>query len=122
MAGELAFFELGVEDPGRGRAFYEALFGWTFEPGPTGAGFVLETGGVPGGMHGGDSGASPYVFFAVDDMEAAIQRVRDLGGEVDEIEVEGDDDAVARFGRFKLCRDDQGSRFGLHERPHRERE
>ncbi len=22
-----------------------------------------------------------------------------------------------RFGRFKLCRDDQGSSFGLHQRP-----
>ena len=24
MSGELSFFELGVEDPARGRAFYEA--------------------------------------------------------------------------------------------------
>jgi len=28
MTGELGFFELGVEDPERGRAFYGALFGW----------------------------------------------------------------------------------------------
>jgi hypothetical protein len=26
MGGELAFFELGVEDAERGRAFYEGLF------------------------------------------------------------------------------------------------
>ena len=26
-------------------------------------------------------------------------------------------DTTARFGRFKLCRDDQGSGFGLHEPP-----
>jgi hypothetical protein len=30
---------------------------------------------------------------------------------------DGDAEAVARFGRFKLCRDDQGSRFGLHQPP-----
>ncbi len=36
MAGEVAFFELGVEDVGRGRAFYEGLFGWRFETGPSG--------------------------------------------------------------------------------------
>jgi hypothetical protein len=27
---------------------------------------------------------------------------------------EGDEESVAQFGRFKLCRDDQGSPFGLH--------
>lgn len=32
---------------------------------------------------------------------------------------EGDEDAesVARFGRFTLCHDDQGSAFGLHQPP-----
>jgi hypothetical protein len=34
-------------------------------------------------------GASPYVFFAVDDIGAAIERVRQLGGEVDEVNDEG---------------------------------
>ncbi|MDQ3707938.1 MAG: VOC family protein, partial [Actinomycetota bacterium] len=68
--GEMAFFELGVEDTERGRAFYEGLFGWTFEPGPSGGGFMITTPNTQGGMHGGDAGASPYVFFSVDDMEA----------------------------------------------------
>jgi uncharacterized protein len=118
MAGELSFFELGVEDPERGRVFYEALFGWRFEAGPSGHGFAITAPNVPGGMHGGDAGASPYLFFRVDDIDAAIERVRELGGEVEEIEdVEGDEESSARFGRFKLCRDDQGSVFGLHEPP-----
>jgi len=47
----------------------------------------------------------------------AITRVRELGGEVEETNVEGDAASTARFGRFKLCRDDQGSPFGLHEPP-----
>ncbi len=34
MAGELAFFEIGVGDAEQGRRFYAALFGWTFAPGP----------------------------------------------------------------------------------------
>jgi uncharacterized protein len=117
MAGELAFFELGVEDPEKGRAFYEGLFGWTMEPGPHGGGFTIATPSIRGGMHGGDKGALPYVFFAVDDMEAAVEKVRDLGGTVDDIDVEGDEESQQRFGRFKLCRDDQGSAFGLHQRP-----
>jgi predicted enzyme related to lactoylglutathione lyase len=118
MAGELAFFELGVEDADKGRAFYEGVFGWAFEPGPTGQGWVISAPNARGGMHPGDPGASPYVFFAVDDIEAAIERVRELGGTVDDMDVEGDESSQAQFGRFKLCRDDQGSPFGLHQAPH----
>jgi hypothetical protein len=50
-------------------------------------------------------------------METALMRVRELGGQVDDLDVEGDDASVARFGRFRLCRDDQGSSFGLHQPP-----
>ena len=115
MAGELGFFELGVQDAERGRAFYEGVFGWRFEPGPGGAGFTIATPNVPGGMHGGDPEAAPYVFFTVADIDAAVAHVRELGGRVEDTDVEGDADSQARFGRFRLCRDDQGSRFGFHQ-------
>jgi predicted enzyme related to lactoylglutathione lyase len=117
MAGELAFFELGVEDTERGRSFYGGLFGWQFETGPSGDGLAITAPNVPGGMHGGDAGATPYVFFRVDEMETALGRVRDLGGSIEDMDVEGDEASRARFGRFKLCRDDQGSPFGLHQPP-----
>jgi uncharacterized protein len=117
MAGELAFFELGVDDAERGRAFYEALFGWRFAPGPSGNGFEIAAPNVRGGIHGGDGGASPYVFFAVEDIDTACTMVRELGGSVEDMEIEGDEEAQRTFGRFKLCRDDQGSSFGLHQPP-----
>jgi uncharacterized protein len=128
MAGELGFVEFGVADAGRGRAFYQGLFPqWRFAPGPSEQGFEVEGTGVPAGMHGGDMGASPYLFFVVDDLEGAMRRVRELGGvveaghveegHVEEGDVEGDAGSTKRFGRFKLCRDDQGSPFGLHQRP-----
>lgn len=117
MAGELAYFELGVEDFERGRAFYEGMFGWRFGAGPAGGGYTIATPTIPGGIHGGDRGSAPYVFFRVDDMQAALERVRELGGTVDDMDVEGDEESVARFGRFRLCRDDQGSPFGLHQPP-----
>ncbi len=117
MAAKLSFFELGVEDPARGRVFYEGLFGWKFETGPSGSGFVITAPNVPGGMHGGDARAAPYVFFEVDDMDAALDRVRELGGQVEEMDTGGDEASAAKFGRFKFCRDDQGSPFGLHQLP-----
>jgi predicted enzyme related to lactoylglutathione lyase len=117
MNSQPTFFELGVADADRARAFYEGLFGWRMEPGPSGQGYAIDTGGVPGGLHSGDPEAVPYLFFGVDDLDAAVARVRELGGTVQESEHEGDADSSARFGRFKFCRDDQGSPFGLHQPP-----
>ena len=71
-----------------------------------------------GGIHGGDAGASPYVLFRVDEMDAAVERVRELGGTADPVgEGVDEPEIVERFGRFMLCKDDQGSGFGLHEPP-----
>ena len=117
MSGAATFFELGVADAQKGRAFYEGLFGWQFETGPSGDGWVISTPGIPGGMHGGDEGAAPYLFFAVEDMDAALARVEELGGEVTDFDDGGDAEAQKRFGRFKFCKDDQGSPFGLHQPP-----
>jgi len=118
MSDHGIFIELGVADAERARTFYTGVFGWTMEPGPSGVGFVIDANGIPGGLHPGDPGASPYVFFGVDDLDAALARVQELGGSTVEMEVGGEDpESAARFGRFKLCRDDQGSPFGLHEPP-----
>lgn len=117
MSGELSFVEIGVEDVERGRAFYQGLFGWEFETGPGGRGYVVGMPGVGGGIHGSDPGAGPYLFFRVHDIEKASARVRELGGSIDDIDVDGDEESVKQFGRFKMCRDDQGSPFGLHQPP-----
>jgi predicted enzyme related to lactoylglutathione lyase len=117
LSGELAFVEFGVEDVEKGRVFYSGLFGWRFEPGPSGQGFVISLPNVGAGMHGKDQGAAPYLFFRVDDIDAAVERVQELGGSVDDVDVDGDEESIARFGRFKLCRDDQGSPFGIHQPP-----
>lgn len=117
MSGEISFIEFGVDNAEKGAAFYTALFGWSAEPGPGGNGSNIGGAGVPAGLHGDDAGAAPYVFFRVDDIEAAAQRVRDLGGAVDPMDLDGDEATVARYGRFTMCRDDQGSPFGLHQPP-----
>ncbi|MER6995633.1 VOC family protein [Streptomyces sp. NPDC000410] len=119
MTGEISFFELGVEDADKARAFYGGLFGWTFEPVPPGSGYSVTTPNIPGGVHGGDSGAGAYLFFEVDDLDVALARVVALGGMVEAGPGGHDDHAnsTARFGRFRFCRDDQGSPFGLHQPP-----
>ena len=118
MTDHRIFFELGVEDAERARTFYTGVFGWAMEPGPSGKGFVIDAHGIPGGLHPDDPQASPYVFFGVDDLDAALARVVERGGEAVDMDVGGDDEeTAAAFGRFKLCRDDQGSPFGLYQPP-----
>jgi len=115
MAGGVSFFELGVDDPAKAREFYGELFGWTMAAGPSGAehGFHIQTENIRGGLHGGDRGAGPYLFFEVDDAVAAAERVRRLGGEAEFNEHSG----PGPSGTFVFCRDDQGSAFGLHQPP-----
>jgi hypothetical protein len=56
-------------------------------------------------MFAGEAGP-PRVFFGVDDIEAGVARVRELGGEAGEPqEIES--------GFMAECRDDQGVPFGL---------
>jgi uncharacterized protein len=105
MSGEPSHFELGVPDVERAKRFYGELLGWSFED--TGMGARIATGGAPGGIHAEDE-PGITVFFAVDALEAAAERIVELGGEVDEGMGEG------RGSRFLYsCRDDQGVPFGL---------
>ena len=117
MTGQVSFIEFGGRDAMTARSFYGKLFGWSFEPGPGGDGYAIDGVGVPAGVHGGDEGASPYVFFRVDDLEAAVASVERLGGSVEVLPGGDEEESVARFGEFRLCRDDQGSPFGLHRPP-----
>jgi uncharacterized protein len=115
MNGEVSFFELGVNDPLTARDFYVELFGWEMNPGPSGEahGFQIQTGNVRGGLHGGEERASPYLFFKVEDIQAAAERVRALGGQAGFNEHSG----PGASGTFAFCEDNQGSHFGLHQPP-----
>jgi predicted enzyme related to lactoylglutathione lyase len=115
MTGQPSWFEIGSGDAAQGRAFYEALFGWEFESFGDEGGEIVRTEGMSGGIHGGDAGGGPYLFFEVVDLAVAIERLKELGGEVDT--APGANGEPTPAGRFILCRDDQGSSFGLHEPP-----
>ena len=93
MPANLAAFAIHVDDVDRARAFYEAVFGWEFEPwGPPGF-YLIHTGpedapGVLGLMHArqtprsgtGLNGLEPT--FAVDDVAAIAALVEANGGTI----------------------------------------
>jgi uncharacterized protein len=109
MSGEPTFFEIGVPDANRARAFYTTLLPWTFHPTSGDQGW-LETPTIRGGLHDEDPDARIVVYFEVPDIDAAVRRVRELGGEADDA-----GPAEPGFGRFASCRDDQGVTFGLRQ-------
>jgi uncharacterized protein len=91
MPNNLASFAIHVDDVDRARAFYEAVFGWEFEPwGPPGF-YLIHTGdekspGIQGLMHQrpeprtgtGLNGIEPT--FAVDDVDVIAAAVEAHGG------------------------------------------
>ena len=107
MPGEPSHFEIGVSDARRAKAFYGELLGWSFTPTHDENAWI-ETEEVRGGLHDGDD-ANIVLYFRVPDIEAAVRRVRELGGEAE------DPSPQTVGGRFVTCRDDQGLIFGLHE-------
>jgi predicted enzyme related to lactoylglutathione lyase len=110
MKGVPSHFEIGVSDTDRAQKFYGDLLGWTFETTPHGA--RIKTAGISGGMHRGEGEANLQIFYVVPDLDAAAEKVIELGGEVDEGQGQGPG------GRWLYsCRDDQGVPFGLHEPP-----
>ena len=93
MTANLAAFAIHADDVERAVAFYEAVFGWRFEPwGPPGF-YLIHTGddaspGIQGLMHrrreprtgSGLNGVEPT--FAVDDVDAVLAAVEANGGTV----------------------------------------
>ncbi len=110
MHGELSFFEIGVIDSERAQVFYQSLFGWDFPPTGEDDQVWVKTPTLKGGLHGEDPEPRIAMYFSVDDINAAVQAVRALGGSA-----EDPGSAEPGFGRFSACTDDQGVRFGLHE-------
>ena len=63
------------------------------------------------GTHGDDPAPQIYVYFKVDDLEAAAARVRAAGGKAQAASDE------PGFGRFVNCVGPGGLAFGLHSPP-----
>ncbi|WP_326599319.1 VOC family protein [Streptomyces sp. NBC_01803] len=110
MHGAPSHFEFGVANASRAQSFYSSLLGWTFHPmGSTDEGWI-ETPGIRGGVHSNDPAHAIVIYFTVTDLDAAVRRVAELGGQPGTPGA-----AEPGFGRFVECRDDQGVRFGLRQ-------
>lgn len=106
--GQVGYFTLAVPDADRAVAFYRGLLGWQPVPGSMPQGFHVANADPPGGILGGADVPGVRVSVRVPDVVAAVARVRELGGEADDVQ-------ATPSGRSATCRDDQGLEFDLWE-------
>lgn len=110
---KLALIEFPADEPERARRFWAGLLGAVLDERSESQGEGWQTRSAPGAPAGGpavgvhprgrgpgDSFSLPY--FAVSDLAEALERVGALGGSV-----------VHPGERWAICRDSEGSPFGL---------
>jgi uncharacterized protein len=111
LPGDVSYVSLLVTDSAQAQEFYGAVLGWRFTPGAAPEGWSVEGPRPMIGLLGGrrdDAGA--ILCYQVDDLGAAVARVRDAGGSAT-------DPAERPYGLESSCTDDQGTPFYLHEFP-----
>ena len=113
--GSFCWNELATRDVSRASEFYSGLLGWTyceFPEGPPGYQVIQNGEQINGGMiqmteQFGDMPPCWSVYFAVQDCDASVAKVTELGGQV----------IVPPFdipvGRMAVVADDQGAVFDL---------
>lgn len=104
--GDLGYLTLQVVDSARARAFYSAVLGWRFTPGRVSDGWGVEDVVAMTGLAGGNDVATGVPMWRVDDIDAAVERVRRAGGTATDPERQP-------YGTTSTCTDDQGTRFYL---------
>jgi predicted enzyme related to lactoylglutathione lyase len=120
MSGRVVHFEVPFDDGDRARAFYAEAFGWQMNPlpemsytlvttGPSGQGPPSEPGFINGGMfQRGEATAGPVIVVDVDDIDAALARIEELGGKTVEARQQ-----VGEMGFSAYFQDPEGNLIGL---------
>jgi predicted enzyme related to lactoylglutathione lyase len=108
--GDVAYMVFELPDANRGRAFYGSVLGVQFSPGRDANSWNMFEIAPMAGLSGGHNRPCMVPMYRVDDIQAAVQRVRQAGGTASEPVNEG-------YGIRAECADDQGVRFHLGQLP-----
>ena len=102
--GDLYYFNLPVHDLAKAQAFFGAVLGWRFPSAQEG--HVENISAPPGSLGAIESQerSGAQLWFVVDDIHAAVTKVRELGGTADE-------PVLYDSGWSAGCVDDQGTTF-----------
>jgi len=108
--GDIAYVSLWVPDLERAQVFFGTVLGWAYGAGSSEQGRQVEGVTPRHGLWGNQDRPNLFLCFAVDDVDAALQRVRDAGGRAGEPTDEP-------YGRIANCVDDQSTAFALFTPP-----
>ena len=107
-------FEIPAEDPARGMAFYETVFGWKFNQCGEAPYYLVTTGpkdqpGINGGLMPRRDPQQPVVnTMDVVSLEETLATVEKAGGTCVVPKM-----AVAGVGYLAYCKDTEGNIFGI---------
>jgi uncharacterized glyoxalase superfamily protein PhnB len=104
--GDVSYITIEVKDSTAARAFYDAVLGWHFNPGRIVDGWGPADVVPMTGLSGGHGATTVVPMYRVDDIAAAVARVRAAGGSATDPESQP-------YGLSSACVDDQGTRFYL---------
>jgi uncharacterized protein len=111
MSGEIVHIEFPSEDADRAASFWQGLFDWKFQDSgmPEMDYRMARTGASSGAaiFPSENRSGHPNFYFATDDINASIARVRTLGGQADERS------PVPGHGWFARCSDSESNEFHL---------
>jgi predicted enzyme related to lactoylglutathione lyase len=107
MDAHPTLLEFPADEPERARRFWSSLLGVQLDERTReeGSGWQTHGSGPHVGVHERGSGPGDTVslpYFAVPDVDEALERVKELGGSV-----------IHPGSKWAICRDSEGSPFGL---------
>jgi uncharacterized glyoxalase superfamily protein PhnB len=105
-SGDLGYVTLQFPDDEKAKAFFGAVLGWRFQPGRVPRGWQIEGTAPVSGLWGGADEAGAMLMYAVDDIDAAVRTIRELGGQAQNPQEHP-------YGQMSDCVDDQGFRFSV---------
>jgi len=105
--GELSYITYEVPDSNAFKAFYSRVLFWTFERGRVEDGWQVNDSHPMAGAAGGSVRPTTVPMWTVENIDAAVTRVREAGGTVIA------EPSQQPYGASAECTDDQGSRFYL---------
>jgi predicted enzyme related to lactoylglutathione lyase len=124
MEGNVLFMEFPSGDIERAQRFWSGVLGWRFGSGlaesfdyrmaPVGPDSAVA-------ITPGDEPGHPNVYMETSDLDAALARVRELGGQAGDIRevparLTAEIPSAAIHGRFATCEDSEGNTFHLLQR------
>ncbi|HTY46721.1 MAG TPA: VOC family protein [Methanomassiliicoccales archaeon] len=125
VKGKVTHFEIPVDKMDRAKKFYAEAFGWNLMTTPGAApgqeyvmaigtkvdakGMNTEVGAINGGIIArGKPVKNPVITIEVDDMDAAIEKIKKLGGKILMPKT-----SMAEMGFFGYFEDSEGNTMGL---------